>query len=115
MAIVLFGFFAGCNTEQCFFSPTTVTLTRVSSDGGASTIGLFADATGRVCGCCGGRPPAQIVRYDWDFNGDGAVDQSGATLAEVDVAASALPTTVSVTVTDSDGKTAINSLSLSAP
>jgi hypothetical protein len=44
----------------------------------------------------------------------GVVDQSGPRLSEVDVALSALPATVSVTVTDSDGNSATDLLALAA-
>jgi hypothetical protein len=101
----------------CFFSPTTVVLQRVSSDGGVSTIGLYADANGRVCGCCGGRPQAKSVSYAWDLDGDGRIDQSGPVLSEVDVdiGTSTLLVTISVTVTDSDGKSAGDWLSVAKP
>jgi len=107
---------SACDTESCYLSPTTVILRRLSVDGGTlPELGLAADAFGRTCGCCGGRAPARIVFYAWDLNGDGAIDQSGADLSQVDLPVPAMPITVSVTVSDTDGNTATDSIVIKGP
>lgn len=99
---------AGCPFEQCFDDPTQVDLDSDATTGFAPfEVGFEADARGRICGCCGGDPPRQIVDYAWDLDGDGEADVSGA--AE-DAATFTFDEpgehTVTVTVTDDSGGTA---------
>jgi len=96
---------AGCPFEQCFDDPTQVDLETDATTGFAPfTASLEADARGRICGCCGGAPPAQIIDYAWDLDGDGEPDVSGETEDAATVTFDEPGEhTVTVTVRDNDG------------
>jgi hypothetical protein len=108
---------SGClHEEPCFVNPVHVSLAVVPQDASVSPlVRLSAIANGQSCGCCGGKAPTHIVLYAWDLNGDGQIDRSGSNLTEVDVTpppGGAAPTAITVTVTDSAGTLASDTLSL---
>jgi len=99
---------AGCPIESCFDDPTQVDLESDATTGFAPlSVDFDADARGRICGCCGGDPPRQIVDYAWDLDGDGETDVSGEAETAVTVTFDEPGEhTVAVTVTDDSGGTA---------
>ncbi|MFZ5469760.1 MAG: PKD domain-containing protein [Myxococcota bacterium] len=109
-------FLVGCGSraETCQVEETAVYLLASPSRGKVPfQAALTTRANGFSCGCCGGKPPTSIVQYDWDTNGDRVSDESGSSLSSTTVTVSSVGSRqVTVTVTDSDGTSASNVVTL---